>query len=140
MITVRKAKTLIDYLHIRMLRNENRHLMTRDSSKIGLFRQIKFWINTPKNMKLYIAFSDRVPVGYMSLREDFGKTYITEVVSSKHRNLGVGAEMIDLAQYLKNELFAEILLNNLPSIRLHERCGFVIDHENHYCKVYVWRK
>ena len=140
MLTVRKSKTLLDYLYIRILRNENRRLMTRDSSKIGLFRQIKFWWDTPKNVQLYLAFYNSTPIGYMALRDDCGTTYITEVVSSKYRNLGIGTEMVALAQSIKDELVAEILADNVPSIRLHERCGFVIDNENPYCKVYVWRK
>jgi len=140
MLTVRKAKTLLDYLYVRILRNENRQLMTRDTSKIGLFRQIRFWWNMPQNVQLYVAFWNRTPIGYMALRDDGDTTYITEVVSSKYRNLGVGTEMVSLAQSIRDELVAEILADNVPSIRLHERCGFVIDNENPYCKVYLWKK
>jgi len=138
MLIIKKANTFWDYLSIRRLRNENRKFMTRDTSRVSLLRQIKFWWDTPKNVELYVAYYGDYLAGYVLLRDADDTTYITEAVSSDFRKIGVGTLMVRFAQTMRDKLLAEIRSDNVASIRLHERCEFTLHEQTKECKVYVW--
>ena len=123
-ISVIRTRQLLDYLFIRKLRNENRHLMTGDNRELSLWDQIKFWYSHPYHLSLYIARLDGERVGYMVLKDDFDTTYITEVVSDSARRQGIGKALIRYAQTFRNHLTADIFKTNLPSIELHLGLGF----------------
>ncbi len=62
--------------------------------------------------------------GYLLLRRDGEAYLITEAVDESFRRSGVAARMVAFAQERCGDLTAEILLQNAPSIKLHQAAGF----------------
>jgi RimJ/RimL family protein N-acetyltransferase len=129
-ISIRRASGLLDYLFIRRIRNQNAHMLTGYQGKITIFRQLLFWWNKPKNIRLYVLRVSGKRTGYMLLRKAAGTNYITEVVSSKARHHGYASSMISYAKKRNTHLTAEIFSTNHASIALHEKSGFVVDIPN----------
>lgn len=118
------ARTFWDYLYIRELRNRVRQHMTNDTSKVGLFRQVLFYLNRPPNVQLFVARVAGRRAGYLLLRSKGEETFITEAVDDRYRRSGVGRKMVQFAQESAPSLIAEILVGNQASRRLHEVTGF----------------
>jgi RimJ/RimL family protein N-acetyltransferase len=133
--------SLADYLWIRKLRNENRHLMTGDARRISLWRQIRFWMDQKPGIQLYIVRHEGRRAGYLLLRErEAGCAYITECIAKEAQGEGIGRELVRFAQQRRSNLIADVLPSNQPSIRLHTRNGFVLESEREGIQRYVWSK
>ena len=136
-LIISKAKSFSDFLFLRKLRNEVRLNMTNINYKITIWAQIKFFLNQPNNLNIYIARIEGIRAGYLLLREDNGNLFITEAVDQNFRNQGIATEMIKFAKNLKIKLIAEILNSNNASIFLHEKSGFVKISKNHTISTYL---
>lgn len=124
-IVIRPARGLVDYMYIRKLRNAVRFNMTGDTRKIGLSRQLRFFLNTPESIELYVARVEGRRAGYLLLRRDGGTTLITEAVDAAFRRRGVASELIRHAKGCRPDITAHVLVDNLASRKLHEEAGFV---------------
>lgn len=122
--TIKRARSIADYLFLRNLRNSVREQMTNDQTRIGLLQQARFYLTQPPHIEVYIAFVNERRAGYLLLRQTPTTCLITEAVSDRFRRQGVGAQMIAFAQDRFSELTADILITNVASIRLHESAGF----------------
>ena len=123
-IVIRPAQSALDFEYVRRLRNANRTHLTGDGGRIGVFRQLRFWLRRPAGIDLYLAECDGRRCGYLLLRRADATTYITEVVDVRHRGRGVAREMIRFAAARHPHLSAEIFAANEVSRRLHARAGF----------------
>lgn len=121
---VAPAQSIWDYLYVRGLRNRVRQHMTNDTSKVGYLKQVLFYLNRPPNVQLFVARIEGRRAGYLLLRSKGGETFITEAVDDRYRRSGVGRGLVEFAKAQAPLLTAEILLDNLPSRRLHEAAGF----------------
>jgi hypothetical protein len=130
-LVIRKAKSIIDFEYIRRIRNENRFFLTGNVCRIGLLRQLLFFLIRPSTIKIFVAELDSQRCGYLLLRQSENTTWITEVVEARFRGRGVARHMIRYAIGFCDHLSAEILLSNEDSLRLHLNAGFVrVKEEN----------
>jgi RimJ/RimL family protein N-acetyltransferase len=139
-VLIRPALSALDFEYVRRLRNANRVHLTGDAGRIGVFRQLRFWLRRPAGIDLYVAECDGRRCGYLLLRRAAATTYITEVVDARCRGRGVGSEMIRFAAARHPHLSAEIFSANEASRRLHARAGFVLvgvvgEREHHVLEV-----
>lgn len=123
-IAIRPAASALDFEYVRRLRNANRRFLTGHAGRIGLLRQLRFWLRRPPGIDLYVAERDGRRCGYLLLRRDGATAWITEVVDARHRGHGVAQEMIRFAAARHPHVSAEILADNEASLRLHARAGF----------------
>jgi hypothetical protein len=124
-VAIRPAASALDFEYVRRLRNANRRFLTGDARRIGVLRQLRFWLARPASIDLHVAELDGRRCGYLLLRRDGDTTWITEVVDARHRGRGVAMEMIRFAAARHPHLSAEIFPGNDASLRLHARAGFV---------------
>ena len=125
LILVKKAESLADYFFIRQLRNKNCTFLTGSPSHIGIMQQVYFFVSTPMNISLYIAFYEGKRAGYLLLRSEGDLSLITEVVDSKYRGMGVATSLINFSKNRRNALRAHIQKDNLASLALHKKNNFI---------------
>ncbi|HXX14390.1 MAG TPA: GNAT family N-acetyltransferase [Candidatus Eremiobacteraceae bacterium] len=89
----------------------------------------------------YLACDHQIPIGYLLICFDFSLEYrgkgawIDELfVEPPHRGLGIGAQLLDLAERAACECGASVLhlevTHGNPAIELYRRRGFV-DHQRY---------
>lgn len=127
-----------EYFKIRKIRNDNFQHLTGDRRKISVWEQIKFFLFKPKNISVFVSFTEGKISGYMLLKETENAVFITEVVDKKYRGKGIGKKMIREAQNHYPVVMAEIWKENIPSIRLHESMGFKLIDEIDNKLIYTW--
>jgi RimJ/RimL family protein N-acetyltransferase len=125
-LLIRPARSALDFDYVRRLRNANSIHLTGDGGRIGVLRQLRFWLWRPPAIDLYLATCDGRRCGYLLLRRAADTTYITEVVDARFRGRGIAYEMIRFAAARHPHLSAEIFAVNEASRRLHARAGFVL--------------
>lgn len=84
-----------------------------------------------KNRKVFIAESDKIPVGVV--RADYVKDAyeLSWTVAPEVRGHGVGKKMVSiLAKRITKPLRAEVKVGNAGSIRIAESVGMKLDHED----------
>ena len=123
-IDIRPARSPVDYLFLRALRNRVRRNMTNDTAAINYIQQLRFYLRKPTNVDIYIARRNSKRVGYILLRHEVSTTLVTEAVDESCRRTGVAARMLQHAKQLHADLTAEILAGNVASIKLHQAAGF----------------
>lgn len=123
-VEIRPARSLADFLFLRKLRNAVRANMTNDTGSIGYLQQLRFFLNTPRNIRIFIARVGGRRAGYLLLRDSADGTLITEAVDAAFRGRGVATALVRYAQTQCPLINAEILAGNNASIRLHESTGF----------------
>ena len=98
--------------------------MTNNTALIGFTQQLRFYFSKPANVEVYIARVKSRRVGYVLLRNEGSTTLVTEAVVEFCRGAGIGTRMLRYAQHLHADLTAEILEDNVASIKLHLAAGF----------------
>jgi len=121
---IRVATSISDYLFLRQLRNQVRYQMTNSTAPVGYWRQFRFYLSKPPNVKVYIGWMSAKRAGYLLLRQESASCFITEAVDERFRRAGVAARLVHFAQECYADLTAEILLTNTASIELHQSAGF----------------
>ena len=124
-ITIRRARSIADYLFLRTLRNQVRQSMTNDTGLVTLLQQAHFFLAKPAAIDIYIAFAGSNRAGYLLLRRCGGTTFITEAVEARFRRNRIAARMVRFAQDLCTDITAEIRSDNAASITLHLDADFV---------------
>lgn len=78
----------------------------------------------------FIIFDNDIPVGYISAQILFEECELFKIIVKKsYRRLGIAVILIDyLKEYLNknniNKIFLEVRKDNLPAIKLYEKCNF----------------
>jgi hypothetical protein len=126
------AKSPADFLFLRILRNEVRQNMTNSTEHLSVWTQLKFYLFRPSNIEIYVARFKGRRVAYLLLCDQDGSCFITEAVTEGFRKKNIALAMIKFAQSIRTSLFADVLVTNLASQKLHEKAGFskVIQQKN----------
>jgi ribosomal protein S18 acetylase RimI-like enzyme len=121
-------------LAVRDIRNETRNFMTNSQNEISFFQQIRWFFKyylPSKEQTIFLILDPEsyLPMGYLGLREKGKELLITEAFKESSRGKGFGSLCLDflLTKYTpaKNKtIVAEILEDNLPSQKLHQKFGF----------------
>lgn len=119
--------------------------MTNDQNTISIFRQLIFFLTLPSSFKLYVCClaSTNTRVGYLLLKRENSKIFITEVIESSFHKLGIGSHMIQFAIdniNLEESIVAKVFNFNEPSIRLHISNGFTLESNDEISSTYVYSK
>ena len=85
---------------------------------IGLVEQARYMLQNNNNF--WICLDKNIPVGYVGVIKDD----IRVATHPSHQGKGVGAFMIDEIMKIKPTAHAKVKLDNEPSIKLFEKCGF----------------
>lgn len=144
MMIFRVATTeLADAETVRTIRNSGRAWMTRDTSEITPEQQRAWWAKRdPKTCQIYIGRIAETDVGYGLLRLlDDDRWWVSLAVLPRYQGQGYGSEIYRyLALSTSQDVWAEILADNTPSIRACLRAGFQIVHALDRMAVLVHRK
>lgn len=136
-VSLQPAESVTDFLFTRQLRNEVRLSMTGNTAPVSYLQQLRFYLNRPPQIQIYIARRGKRRVGYLLLRERGDTHLITEAVHVAFRGQRIASAMVRFAQQRFHDLTAEILIGNKASIALHEATGF--EFEGHDGRVVIYR-
>lgn len=145
-LQIDEARSFGDYLFLRALRNQVRHVMTNDTSYIGHLGQLKFFIATRRRfgrtrpLKIFIARYRSRRVGYLLIRRTQDGALLTTAVDRDFRRRGIGKKLVDYAQRSCGDLIAEIRDDNTASIALHESMGFRRETRRNGILIYRFRR
>jgi hypothetical protein len=127
-----RASSPTDFLFLRKLRNGVSQNMTNMTNPLSIWDQVKFYLNRPPNIEIYIASVGGQRSAYLLLCDKGNSCFITEAVAEKYRNKGLALALISFAKTLRPVLVADILATNHASKKLHEKAGFfeISQHNN----------
>lgn len=132
--------TLRQAFSLRVIRNECRKFMTRDTSKIGLWRQFNWFykiylVNKRKGLiTAYLGILDDKPVAYGLIRYENGKPIISEGTAKKYRGKGIGKTLLRFltkeaskinGQVGRSSVFAETLEISTHAREVFRQLGYV---------------
>jgi RimJ/RimL family protein N-acetyltransferase len=123
----RAATTEWDAEVIRIIRNTGRQWMTRDTHEISYAAQQSWWkTRDPDSCWIYIARIAETDIGYGMLRLlDDDRWWASLAVLPRYQGNGYGSEIYRyLALSTAQDVWAEILADNTPSIRACLRAGY----------------
>ena len=120
-----RASSPADFLFLRKLRNDVSQNMTNMTKSLSIWDQVKFYLNRPPNIEIYIVSVGGQRSGYLLLCDKGSSCFITEAVAENYRKKGLALALINFAKTLRPVLIADILADNCASRKLHEKAGFV---------------
>ncbi len=131
MLRIDPLLTLEEALALVQIRNECRLMMTNDQREITPDEQRK-WFETvyskqnPQKYRVWLLKIDKI-IGYFAAKECDEGFYITEGIRQESRGKGAGSFLLQtMVNHLSDKhLFADIFNDNVASIRLHQKFGFV---------------
>jgi|GEM_PF-1659028 len=124
---------LEEALTLAHIRNQCRLMMTNDQREIPPDEQKKWFehVYTKQNPLKYRVWllKENTIIGYFAAKECDEGFYITEGILEERRREGAGTfllqTMINQEALRSKCLFADIFEDNISSIRLHQKCGFL---------------
>lgn len=129
MIELRRKK-LIDILFLWKLRNDpETYKYFNNNYPVNLISHLMYFFKNFHNQ--YIIMADNIRVGQIKIND---KDELSLSISKEHQNKGYGSEAITM---FTPPLQAAISRDNLPSIRVFQKCGFKYSHINGNCIVLV---
>lgn len=143
MMIFRAATTEWDAEVVRIIRNSGRQWMTRDTREIGYDAQRAWWsIRNPDICWVYIGRIAETDVGYGMLRLlDDDRWWASLAVLPRYQGNGYGGEIYRyLALSTVQDVWAEILADNTPSIRAALRAGYQVAYAMDKHAVLVHKK
>lgn len=143
MLTFREATTeLTDAEIVRTLRNSGRQWMTRDPRELSQAEQAQFWARrSVLECPIWIAQIATTPIGYGLLRREKDRWWCSLAVAPRYRGMGFGRQIYQyLAHATNQDVYAEILADNTPSIRACLGAGYQIAYAMDKHAVLVYRK
>jgi GNAT superfamily N-acetyltransferase len=143
MLTFREVTTeLADAEIVRTIRNSGREWMTRDTRHIDPIEQAAWWAKRdPARCRIWVARLSATDVGYGLLRREGDRVWASLAVLPQFRGQGFGAAIYRwLALATPEQVWAEILADNTPSIRACLRAGYQIAYAQDKIATLVYRK
>ena len=135
----RLATTEWDAEVVRVIRNTGRQWMTRDTSEISYDQQQAWWV--ARACQIWIGRVAETDVAYGLLRDEGGRILASLAVLPRYQGQGYGCEIYRyLASATDQEVYAEILADNTPSIKACLNAGFQIAYAMDKHAVLVHRK
>lgn len=114
---------------LRQIRNSGRQWMTRDTREITHEQQQAWWKDTCHDPSLDVwLFSEALTtIGYGLLRIEGGREWCSLAVLPRYQRQGYGTQIYRwLALTTSQDVWAEILADNTPSIRAALKAGYQI--------------
>jgi RimJ/RimL family protein N-acetyltransferase len=138
----RLAVTEWDAEVVRVIRNTGRQWMTRDTREITYDAQQAWWSNrNPKECPIWIASIAATDIGYGLLRYDAGRWWASLAVLPRYQGNGYGSGIYTyLALSTVEDVYAEILADNTPSIKACLSAGYTIAYAMDKHAVLVHKK
>jgi RimJ/RimL family protein N-acetyltransferase len=93
-------------------------------------QQIKYMEKYEKNY--WICLLNELPVGFVGVVE----SDIRLAVNPKFKNKGIGTFMINELKKINRNITSKVLLNNTPSQKVFEKCGFTLYNKDDKFKYY----
>jgi RimJ/RimL family protein N-acetyltransferase len=143
MMVFRLATTEWDAEVVRIIRNSGRQWMTRDTREISYDAQQAWWkARDPDSCWVYIGRIAETDVGYGMLRLlDDDRWWASLAVLPRYQGNGYGSEIYrHLALSTSQDVWAEILADNTPSIRACLKAGYQIAYAMDKHAVLVHKK
>ena len=135
----REATTEWDAEVVRVIRNTGRHWMTRDTREITYDQQQAWW--KTHTARIWIGRVAETDVAYGLLRASEGRWWASLAVLPRYQGQGYGCETYRyLAAATDQDVYAEILADNVPSIKACLNAGFQIAYAMDKHAVLVHRK
>lgn len=123
----RQVITDEDVETLRLIRNSGREWMTRDTREIGRDQQRQWWQAHGQKMQVYLFSEADTDIGYGLLRYDNNRLWCSLAVLPRYQRQGYGTAIYRwLALSTDENVYAEILADNTPSIRACLRAGYHI--------------
>jgi GNAT superfamily N-acetyltransferase len=126
-LAVRPVVTLDDVETMRLLRNQGRQYMTRDRRAISPEDQAAWWGARSRFLYAYLYRPAKAheDVAFGMLRKQSGRWWVTLAVAEGWRGHGIGTAVYRHLATVVWPCYAEILADNIASIRAAEKAGFV---------------
>lgn len=142
MMDMRQATTHWDAEVIRVIRNSGRQWMTRDTREISYDEQQAWWAALDRRQcVIWIASLATTDIGYGLRRLDSGRWWASLAVLPRYQGQGYGTDIYRyLAATLEQDLYAEILADNTPSIKACLGAGYTIAYAMDKHAVLVHKK
>lgn len=142
MMIMRLATTEWDAEIVRVIRNTGRQWMTRDTREISYDQQRTWWATHMQNSyRIWIGRVAETDVAYGLLRLEAQRWWCSLAVLPRYQGQGYGCEMYRyLASAIDQDVYAEILADNTPSIKACLNAGFIIAYAMDKHAVLVHRK
>jgi GNAT superfamily N-acetyltransferase len=143
MMDMRQATTEWDAEVVRVIRNSGRQWMTRDTREITYDAQRAWWAAyaTEESMRIWIASVATTDVGYGLLRFEARRWWASLAVLPRYQGQGYGKMIYQyLAASTDQDVYAEILADNTPSIKACLGAGYTIAYAMDKHAVLVHKK
>ncbi len=135
----RLATTEWDAEVVRVIRNTGRQWMTRDTREITYDQQRTWW--PKRTCQIWIGRVAETDVAYGLLKFSSGDTWASLAVLPRYQGQGYGCEMYRyLAAATDQDVYAEILADNTPSIKACLNAGFQVAYAMDKHAVLVHKK
>jgi L-amino acid N-acyltransferase YncA len=133
MLRIDPLVSLEEAFALALVRNQCRLMMTNDQREIIPEEQKKWFqqVYTQQNPMKYRVWllKEETIIGYFAAKEQKEGFYITEGIQENRRGKGAGSfllkTMLDEENFNTKPLFADIYNDNLASLRLHQKFGFI---------------
>jgi RimJ/RimL family protein N-acetyltransferase len=141
-MNARPVHTEKDVETLRVIRNSGRQWMTRDTHEITPAEQRAWWAaRAPHDYPIFLFSESNTDVGYGLLRLEGGRWWCSLAVAPRYRGQGYGTGIYRwLALAISDDVWAEILADNTPSIRAALRAGYEIAYAQDRTAVLVYKK
>jgi RimJ/RimL family protein N-acetyltransferase len=128
MMIFRVATTEWDAEVVRVIRNTGRQWMTRDTREIGYDDQQAWWkARDIHTFRIWIGRVAETDVAYGLIRESSGRWWASLAVLPRFQGQGYGCELYRfLAAAIDQDVYAEILADNTPSVKACLNAGYHI--------------
>jgi RimJ/RimL family protein N-acetyltransferase len=113
---------------VRIIRNSGRQWMTRDTHAISYDEQQQWWAaRDADTCRIWIGRVAATDVGYGLIRLHAGKWWASLAVHPRYQRQGYGTAIYrHLALSIDQDVWAEILADNTPSIKACLNAGFQV--------------
>jgi len=119
------------YEVIRLLRTDpNNTSAFLEQVEITPEQQLKYMEKYEKNY--WICLMNNLPVGFIGVID----TDIRFAVNHNYKNMGIGSFMINEIKNKGIEVTSKVLIDNLPSQKVFEKCGFTLYKKDDKFKYY----
>lgn len=115
---------------VRQIRNTCREFMTRDTREISEEKQLRWWIDRPNDLRLYLFCLGELSVGYGLTREEpDGAMLLSGGLVPHYRKMGIGYPLFSLLTLTwqprgRYVCRLEVRRDNWPARTTYERIGF----------------
>lgn len=138
-LTIKELETFGEALALRKIRNECRLFMTRDTSKISILQQFRWFHNSYKfaptdQLQVFLFLLSGKPIGYGLIRDKAVRPLISGGLLQAYRGKGYGDHLFRAVTDIASSnvfgkgmksVFLEVLETNTPAFGLYQKIGYV---------------